>query len=304
VDISAIGDIRPVAINDAGVIAALKVEREPQFSQFSILYDSHRGEVIRTWPDGNYIGALSNNGNTAGSSRTAGAWFSDRGGNQIQIPLANALGVNNAGVVVGFAGGFFVQPAVYSTDDGTLTMIGLGGTQGIASAVNSSGQVTGDSALPDNSAFHAFRWSNGVIEDLGTLGGIDYFSSFGTAIDASGRVTGTSTTSVGQTHTFLFDQSGMHDIGMLPDCTYSAPSAMNDHAEIVGRTFCPSGHFAFLYSNGELYNVNDVATAPDGASYSTAWGINNAGSIVGFALTPAGNARPYLLVRTGGRTGQ
>jgi probable HAF family extracellular repeat protein len=299
VDLSGLGNVRPFGINNGGFIPFRAFANG---AQFSIIYDSRRGQIVQTFPAGENISALSENLNSAGSS-AKGVWFA-HGDTLIRIPLANASGVNEAGQVSGFVYSnpdlFYTTAALYSTVDGTTTTMGFGGTRGAASAVNASGQVTGSSALLDNSESHAFRWSNGVIEDLGTLGGTDHFASAGVAIDASGRVAGTSTTASGETHPFLFDGDGMHDIGLLPGCTFGEPSAMNDRADIVGRTFCQSGSVAFLYAHHELHRLNDVATAPDGALYATAWGINNAGSIVGFALPPAGPPRAYLLVRIGG----
>jgi probable HAF family extracellular repeat protein len=52
------------------------------------------------------------------------------------------------------------------TDLGTL-----GGTFSIAVQLNNSGFVTGLSNLPGDTAQHAFLWRNGVMTDLGTLGG-------------------------------------------------------------------------------------------------------------------------------------
>src|SRR5262245_59001862 len=48
----------------------------------------------------------------------------------------------------------------------------LGGTQSVAVAVNSAGEVVGTSSIAGDAEFHAFAWtrSRGMV-DLGTLGG-------------------------------------------------------------------------------------------------------------------------------------
>src|SRR5437588_514051 len=54
----------------------------------------------------------------------------------------------------------------------TVTDLGtLGGSTSRAGAINQSGQVIGDAMLPGDAVTHAFLWENGVMRDLGTLGG-------------------------------------------------------------------------------------------------------------------------------------
>jgi len=47
----------------------------------------------------------------------------------------------------------------------------LGGTYSIAYGINNSGWVSGFSTLPGDTEVHAFLWHDGVMTDLGTLGG-------------------------------------------------------------------------------------------------------------------------------------
>ena len=82
----------------------------------------------------------------------------------------------------------FAQSTYKITDLGTLP----GSTSSIATAINNSGQVVG------NSGDHAFLWQNGVMTDLGTLPGST--SSTATAINNSGQVVGNS-----GNHAFFWD---------------------------------------------------------------------------------------------------
>jgi probable HAF family extracellular repeat protein len=47
----------------------------------------------------------------------------------------------------------------------------LGGPTSTANGINNKGWVTGVSDLPGGTTFHGFLWQNGVMTDLGTLGG-------------------------------------------------------------------------------------------------------------------------------------
>ena len=294
-DITSLGNARPFAINDAGIIA---MQTLVAGQLVSFLFDSGTGQIVHTFPADDGVTALSDNGNAAGRSRLSGAWFVGQDGVRIGIPtLQQALGVNDAGVIAGMGGGFFVRGVVYSTADGTSTLLSLGGTQSAALAINSSGQVTGWSTLPDNVTAHAFRWSEGTLEDLGTLGGDGH--SIGNAIDEDGRVVGRATTSSGEDHAFIRDREGMHDLGTLPGCTWSEATGINDKGRIVGTSkFCTSfaDEHAFLFRNGRLFDLNDLAPAADGFTYVRAFGINGAGTIIGFAVS-AFAQRPFVLVR-------
>jgi probable HAF family extracellular repeat protein len=54
----------------------------------------------------------------------------------------------------------------------TLTFLGtLGGTFSQPFGMNNRGEVNGTSTMPGDQTFHGFFWQDGVITDIGTLGG-------------------------------------------------------------------------------------------------------------------------------------
>jgi probable HAF family extracellular repeat protein len=110
-----------------------------------------------------------------------------------------------------YAGQKTQAPYLYTTNEGDLNLpernisLGtLGGTNGVANALNNSNQVVGWSQTASG-AQHAFLYSNGTMQDLNRLipplSGITLTSAVG--IDGSGRIVAYGTNASGQTEEFL-----------------------------------------------------------------------------------------------------
>ena len=155
-------------------------------------------------------------------------------------------------------------------DIGTL---GGGFSEGIA--INASGQVTGASGTPEDSATHAFLYSGGVLTDLGTLGGRD---NRGLAINDSGQVTGYAQIAVGVFHPFLYSGGMLTDVGTFGG-RFGLGNAINARGQVTGYCDLPSNAtHAFLYSGGTL---TDLGTF--GGRDSRGLAINDSGQVTGFA---------------------
>ncbi len=201
---------------------------------------------------------------------------------------SEAFGINNRGEVVGDSqsGNQNHRPALFV--DKSVLDLGLGGSSGpdaleTAYAINDSGQIAGRHA--SNDAFHAFQTSDGKTADLGTLGGAN---SEALAINKNGHTVGDSDIADGTTHAFLFDGS-LKDLGTLPGYEKgSFARGINDSDDVVGDSESVDQKRAFLYSKGQLLQLDQVAENLDEigfVSLDVAYGINNEGWIVGYGTT-------------------
>jgi probable HAF family extracellular repeat protein len=188
------------------------------------------------------------------------------------------------------------------TDLGTLQ----GGYESWANAVNNKGEVAGmfTNTTPEpNSMFglgyqtRAFFWQDGVMQDLGTLGGTDAWAFL---INDRGQVVGWSYLSSVQnqgcwgafptiniaTGSFVWDkENGMRNLGSLGGMCTTA-MAINSRGQIAGiSTFeGETAAHAFLWDG----SIHDLGGSFGGSS-SQAFGINEAGEVVGFATLPGDN---------------
>jgi probable HAF family extracellular repeat protein len=206
-------------------------------------------------------------------------------------------GINANGEIVGSSENGEVDPLTGINEsravrwkNGEITDLGtLGGYEGNAISINDRGQVVGlaTNAIPDPIACfgvgaqcRAFLWQDGVMQDLGTLGGPDAFAIL---INERGQVAGSSyTNSVPVTDPFLWEKGKrMRDLGTLGGTT-GFPLALNSRGQVVGASNLAgdlTAH-AFLWpgTNGRMQDLGTL-----GGSYSNANAINEAGEVVGYA---------------------
>jgi len=152
-----------------------------------------------------------------------------------------------------------------------LTDIGsLGSGKSYAEDINSKGQITGYSFTASDPDSHAFLWSNGVMGDLGKpVGGV----TIAYGINSSSQIVGIGNVT-GDSHGFIYQNGTVADL--YPLGFYEAHS-INSIGQVTGtgRVGGNPSH-GLLYTNG---SVTDLGTL--GGMTSTAWGINDAGKVVG-----------------------
>lgn len=121
------------------------------------------------------------------------------------------------------------------------------------------------------------------IVDLGTLGG----NSFGSAINASGQVVGTSIVG-GISHAFVSDGRGpMIDLG-TPGIS-STGLAINSSGQVTGSSFGGYGLAYIRNSDGTQLNLGTL-----GGNWSYGYGINDAGQVTGFAEILDGSKHAFV----------
>jgi len=209
--------------------------------------------------------------------------------------------VVDVGVPPGRRLAFLYLPApAYTLPAGMNSLGTLGGLQSVAMDINDSGRVVGgaqNGTGPKLRYMRPFRWQNGTMTDLGTLGG-ESESTLHRAegVNNSGNVVGASFTAGGNLHGFFWNGS-MTDLGVLTGGTTSMALAINDTDEVVGTSNVAGGAFhAFIWdsSNGRR-DLNDLIDPASGWTLTRAKDINDDGRITGWGTNGTGDVRAFLL---------
>src|SRR5439155_1072417 len=197
--------------------------------------------------------------------------------------------------------------------NGQILDLGTLGGSSSAVGINEHGQVAGFAlnSIPDPVSIYnfllfgsvngtqtrAFLWTDGVMQDLGTLGGPDAQSNF---VNDRGQVAGFSytdstpnpSTGIPTLHPFLWKNGAMADLGTLHGDTFSKPFAINSQGQVVGES-CPQScenHLhdrAVLWENGSIFELNSLITnRHSGLKLTIAFAINDRGEIDGIGTPP------------------
>ena len=215
----------------------------------------------------------------------------------------DALGAS--GLIVGWSENGLIDPLTglpegnaVLWEGGKVINLGTvpGGTESLATEVNSQGQVVGFSSndVPDPFSIagfptqtRAFLWQNGVITDLGTLGGPDALAA---VVNERGQIAGLTytsstpnpTTGIPTLDPFLWQNGTMTDLGTLGG-TIGSPNWLNSRGQVVGNSNLAGDatHHGFLWERGTLTDLGTL-----GGDDSEANWISDSGLVAGRADVP------------------
>lgn len=225
--------------------------------------------------------------------------------------LANAI--NDTGVIVGEIRVGGAQGCALVWDSGAARARVLASGDGSSARdINNSGTVAGY-ILPSGTSARGSRetastWSAGKVQKVRLAGA---HSSSGSGINARGEVTGDYAGADGSSRGFLWNGSRSLDLGDSPHPDFARVFAtdINDHGTVVGyllpiqgesfRAIRILGSDAFIWRNGVMRQL----VTDSSLSEIEAWGINNAGDVVGY-MTPRGTERKVAYLFSGGKLTQ
>ncbi len=226
------------AVNSSGTIAGTQYVNGQAYATEWI-----NGSPVSIGAAGSFAMAINDAGQITGMASDGHAFA---GSSELNaFSWSSGYGINSSGTVAGYAQvapGVF-RAIIWTPSTGYVVLGTLGGSNSYAMAINDAGQVAGNAQLGSGYS-HAFLYSNGVMQDLGTLGG----SSFAYGVNASGDVVGYSYTN-GAARAFLFENGIMIDLNSLIDPAsgwmLTQAYAINGSNQIVGSGLLNGVEHAF-----------------------------------------------------------
>jgi probable HAF family extracellular repeat protein len=150
-----------------------------------------------------------------------------------------------------------------------------------ANGINDLGQIAGD-GFNASGDIQAAVWTPGATPPLRFLGTPPDFSG---DINNAGQVTGQHQFAPGESRAAIFSNGRVQDLGAPGP---SAGYAINASGQVAGFLSIGPGHdHAFLYANGQLRDLGALS-----GGHSDAYGINDAGQVVGASLVAGVGGAP------------
>jgi probable HAF family extracellular repeat protein len=232
-----------------------------------------------------------------------------------------ATGSNNLGEITGWAENTVHDPTcvlpqvlqfravVWGPANGQIRELPPlpGDTVTAATAINDLGQVVGISGICDQaagrfSAIHNVLWEDGKPIDIGDLGGVAWNTPM--ALNERGDVVGFANASAADggnlnPRAFLWiEGQGIRSLGALPGDVSSQATGINEQRQVVGQSCDADDNCrAFIWQNGVMRDLNDLAGFGYDDVLTTANDIDNFGRITGQAFDAEANEFVAFLAR-------
>jgi probable HAF family extracellular repeat protein len=275
------GDSYAVAVNDRGQVTGNYLDENGQPNAF-IWRQGSMSSVMRL----GQASAINNQGQVVGWREATGqpeAFRYDPDGRSYMLNTGGAgkaLAINEAGQAAGRL--TVATEQAFVEDKGNLQIIS-GGVNGYAVAMNNVGQILVKEITADG--FRTLLWENGVMTDLGSLGGP---CIQGQDVNDAGQVVGWAQTAAGEYHAFIWEHGVMSDLAPLVG-SFSSAIAINNQGRILLKSSTATGEHTFLFQNGQVSDLGNF-----GSNYAVATDLNINGQIVGWLATDNGAIRAFM----------
>jgi probable HAF family extracellular repeat protein len=294
-------------LNNKGAVSSFAdtSSPDPSYPTFCYNLDCFMSHAFR-WKEGvmTDLGALPGMNSSAAGSINARGWSAGQSQTSMIDPVV----------------GIPEYRAVVWKRDGIMNLGTLpGGTESLGIYINDSGQVVGfsDNGVPDLFSFpffftgtqiHTFLWENGVMRDIGTLGGPDAVPGASCSGQPRNVIVGLSYTSftpnpatgLPTLDPFIWKNSVMTDLGNLGGTIsgnggFTVPCA-NDRGQVIGISSLSGDivNHAFFWDDGVMTDLGTL-----GGDNSEAIWLNDAGDVAGSADLPGSQTHHAALWRKG-----
>lgn len=249
---------------------------------------------------------INDSGWVVGRNSSNGSAVLRAGRSRTLVSSGSANAVNNAGVVVGERTDSTGRHAFRTTpaQSDVIEDLGLlpGGTYSVATAINATGDAVGYANVMASGvlveqvvAFPAGQQEPKSLGHLPSYGGVAASAS---GINDGGDIVGSFRKADGKYRPFRYLAGS--DIKPLPgfdDVVEARAIAINNSGRIIGNlTYADGRQRGFVFENGARTDIE--APAPDAGKHTWAYGLNDAGHVVG-AYNCGATTCPFVLVPEG-----